>query len=39
MKNVQLEVDNGNSEYSHTNPIANLNKIKLTEHDDESTKK
>lgn len=31
-------MDYGNSDYSHTNPVANLNKIKLMEHDDESTK-
>ena len=38
-KKVQLEVENGNSDYSHTIPVANLNKIKLQEHDDDSTQK
>ena len=39
MKKVQLEVDNGNSDCSHTHPVANLNKIRMMEHDDDSTKK
>jgi hypothetical protein len=39
MKKVQLEVDNGNSDCSHTHPVANLNKIRMMERDDDSTQK